>query len=84
MEKPYYTYILLTEDNKLYCGYTDDVEKRFEKHKAGLAAKYTKAHKPVKVVYQKEFPTKSDAMKEEYRIKQLTRKQKEELIKSFK
>lgn len=79
-EKHYYTYIILTERNTLYCGYTNNLEKRFEKHKAGLAAKYTRANKPVKFVYTKEFETKSEAMKEERRIKSLTRKQKEELI----
>ena len=79
----FFTYVLLTENNTFYCGYTDDVQKRFEKHKAGLAAKYTRANKPVKIVYTKEFDTKSEAMKEECRIKKLTRKQKEELIQSF-
>ena len=78
-DKKFYTYLILTVDNKLYCGYTDDPEKRFEKHKAGLAAKYTRTHKPLKMVYIKEFDTKSEAMKEECRIKTLTRKQKEEL-----
>lgn len=78
--KPYYTYMILTEKNTYYCGYTDDLEKRFEKHKQGLAAKYTRAFKPLKYVYTKEFPSKSEAMKEEYRIKALTRGQKEELI----
>lgn len=78
-EKLFYTYLILTIDNKLYCGYTDNIEKRFKKHKAGLAAKYTRVHKPLKIVYQKAFLTKSEAMKEECRIKKLTRKQKEEL-----
>ena len=76
----YYTYILLTERNTLYCGYTDDVEKRFQAHLAGKGAKYTRANKPVKIVYQKAFNTKQDAMKEESRIKHLSRKQKLELI----
>ncbi len=80
MDKKYYVYILLTEDNTLYCGYTDDVKKRFEKHKQGLAAKYTRAHKPLKVVYTHEFDTKSEAMKEECRIKKLPRIKKLELI----
>ena len=76
MEKKYYTYILLTEQNTLYCGYTDDVEKRFQAHLEGKGAKYTRAHKPIKVVYQKEFSTKSEAMKEEARIKSLSRYEK--------
>ena len=84
MDKKYYTYLILTVDNTLYCGYTDDPEKRFEKHKAGLAAKYTRAHKPLKMVYVKEFDTKSEALKEERRIKKLSRSQKEELVSSYK
>ncbi len=83
MDKKYYVYILLTENNTLYCGYTDDVLKRFEKHKQGLAAKYTRANKPVKIVYTKEFDSKSEAMKEEARIKHLSRLQKLDLIKNF-
>lgn len=80
MEKKYYTYILLIENNSLYCGYTDDVEKRFKAHLEGKGAKFTRAHKPVKIVYTKEFSTKSEAMKEEYRIKHLSHKEKLELI----
>ena len=82
-DKGHYVYILLTERNTLYCGYTDNVEKRFQQHLEGKGAKYTKANKPVKIVYQKSFETKNEAMKEEYRIKhKLTRKQKLELIQS--
>lgn len=83
MKKKYYTYVILTKDNTLYCGYTDDVEKRYELHQSGKGAKYTRAHKPEKLVYVKEFDTKSEAMKEEYRIKHLSREQKEEMIEGF-
>ena len=82
IDKNFYTYLILTENNTLYCGFTDDPKSRFEKHKAGLAAKYTRANKPVKMVYLKEFETKSEALKEECRIKKLSRTQKEALIKS--
>ena len=78
----FYTYILLTERNTFYCGYTNDLKKRFEQHKSGHGAKYTRVHKPNKIVYSKEFQTKSDAMKEECRIKKLPRAQKLELIHS--
>ena len=77
----YYVYMILTERNTLYCGCAADIEKRFRMHLAGCGAKYTKANKPVKIVWQKEFETKSDAMKEEYRIKhKLTKCQKLQLI----
>lgn len=79
----YYTYILLTENNTLYCGYTDDVEKRFQKHLSGKGAKYTRANKPVKIVYQKAFENKSDALKEERRIKKLSHNEKLILIQNY-
>lgn len=81
MDNRHFVYILQTENNTLYCGYTDNVEKRFQAHLEGKGAKYTRANKPVKLVWQKEFDSKSEALKEEYRIKhKLTRKQKLELI----
>ena len=83
LNKKYYVYILVTERNTYYCGYTDDVEKRFAAHLEGKGAKYTKANKPVKIVWQKEFNSKNDAMKEECRIKKLSREQKEQLIRGF-
>lgn len=48
----------------------------------GKGAKYTNANKPVKILYTKEYETKSEAMKEEYRIKRLTRAKKLEMINS--
>ncbi len=78
--KKYYVYILLTERNTYYCGYTDDLQKRYKAHLNGYGAKYTRANKPVKLIWQKEFNSKSDAQKEEYRIKQLSRREKEFII----
>ncbi len=84
MDKKHFVYILNTERNTLYCGYTDDVEKRFQQHLEGKGAKYTKANKPTQIVYTKEFETKSEALKEEYRIKhKLTREEKLKLINEY-
>lgn len=83
MDKSYFVYILLTERNTLYCGYTDDPQKRFQKHVEGKGAKYTHANKPIKIVYTKEFKTKQEAMQEERRIKALSKKEKEKLINSL-
>lgn len=80
IDKKYYVYIILTVTNKLYCGYTDNVKKRYKLHCEGKGAKFTKANKPLKLVYVKEFQSKSEAQKEEYRIKQLKREQKEQLF----
>ena len=80
MNKKYYTYMLLTEHNTYYCGYTDNLEKRFRLHCEGKGAKYTRANKPLKIVYFKEFDNKSDAMKEEIRLKKLSHKEKDILL----
>lgn len=82
MEKKHFVYILETEHNMLYCGYTDDVERRFQAHLNGTGAKFTRANKPLRIAYTKEFDTKSEALKEEYRIKHLTKDKKLELINS--
>ena len=76
----YYLYILQTQDNTLYCGIARDVQKRFQEHLSGKGAKYTRSHKPVKIVYIKEFESRSEAQKEEYRIKHLPKEEKLKLI----
>ena len=75
-----YTYILKCSDNTLYTGWTNNLEKRVKDHNDGKGAKYTKARRPVELVYYEEFETKEDAMKREYSIKQLSRTQKVTLI----
>jgi len=83
-EKKYFVYILECADNTFYTGIALDVEKRLAEHngKDGKGAKYTRYRQPVKLVYQKEWESKSEALKEEHRIKKLTRKQKEEFLKN--
>ena len=76
-----YTYIVECADGTLYTGWTTNVQKRVKAHneeKSG--AKYKKAKRPVKLVYYEGYETKEEAMRREYAIKQLTRKQKLELI----
>lgn len=75
-----YTYIVKCKDDTLYCGWTNDLEKRIKSHNAGTGAKYTKARRPVELVYYEVFETKEDAMRREYAIKQLTRAEKIQLI----
>ncbi len=75
-----YTYILRCSDGTLYCGWTNDLEKRLAAHNAGTAAKYTRTRRPVELVYYEGFETKQEAMSREYHIKKLTREEKVELI----
>lgn len=77
----HYIYIVRCKDASLYTGYTTDIEARIAKHNEGKGAKYTKVRRPVKLLYQETFETKSAALKREYAIKQLSRKDKLQLIK---
>ena len=76
-----YTYILQCKDGSLYTGWTNNLEKRIEDHNAGKGARYTKARRPVRIVYYEMFKTKEEAMKREHAIKKLARSEKLELIK---
>ena len=76
-----YTYIVECADGSLYCGWTNNLEKRIADHNAGKGAKYTKSRLPVKLVYHETFETKEEAMSREWHIKQLRREAKLELIK---
>ena len=75
-----YTYILKCSDNTLYTGWTNNLEKRVACHNSGKGARYTKTRLPVSLLYYETFETKQEAMKREYAIKKMTRKQKENLI----
>jgi putative endonuclease len=72
----WFVYILLCEDNSLYTGSTNNLEKRFADHKSGKGGKYTRSHKPLKIVYQEPFETKSEALKREIEIKKWNRPKK--------
>ena len=64
----------------MYTGISNNVDNRVAKHNSGKGAKYTKTRLPVRLVYTKVIGTKSDALKEEYRIKQLSRSEKLKLL----
>jgi len=79
-ERPYYIYILRCDDNSLYTGIATDYIKRFEEHKLGIGAKYTKYKKPQKLEIVFSTLGKSSASKIEYFIKQFKKEKKEDLI----
>jgi putative endonuclease len=73
----YFVYILKCNDGTLYTGITSDLTRRVEEHNSSkLGAKYTKARRPVKLIYSKEFADRSAALIEEARIKKLSRSEK--------
>lgn len=80
----YHLYILKCVDKTLYTGITVDLKRRVEEHNSSkLGSKYTRARRPVKLVYSKKFRTRSKAAKEEARIKSLTRAEKLGIISNF-
>ena len=72
-------YILLCQDGSFYIGSSNDVRKRFLIHKNGKGGRYTRSHKPIQVVYQEDYSTKSQALKREAHLKTLTHAQKQAL-----
>jgi putative endonuclease len=81
--KKAYTYLVECSDGSLYCGWTNDLDKRISDHNAGKGAKYTKPRLPVKLVYFEAFDTKEEAMSREWHIKQMPREKKLKLISDF-
>ena len=78
---PWYAYLLSCRDETLYCGITKDLERRLREHNQGRAgAKYTRARRPVSLVYSREFPDRASAARFEYLLKQLERAEKLRLI----
>lgn len=75
-----FTYLVQCVDGSLYCGWTNDLEKRVKAHNVGHGAKYTRSRRPVHLVYYEAFATKQEAMRREWEIKQLSRAEKMELI----
>ena len=83
-ESNWWVYIIQCRNKSLYTGITTDVERRFDEHQNDdkKASKYCARLRPLKLVYKSSaYENKSEASKEEYRIKQLSHKEKKSLIK---
>jgi len=78
--KKWFVYILECSDGTLYTGITTDINRRLNQHNTGKGAKYTMMRRPVMLVAVSEAGDRSEASKEEYRIKQLSREQKLQYI----
>ncbi|MBM7694795.1 putative endonuclease [Peribacillus deserti] len=76
----HYFYVVECKDGSYYAGYTNKLKKRITAHNEGKGAKYTRGRGPVELIYSQMFSEKSEALKMEYRFKQLTRRDKERFI----
>ncbi len=84
MEKQWFVYLLECSDDSWYAGITNDIDKRMKLHREGKASKYVAAKGFKKVLATKECGNRSDALKEEYHIKQLPKKEKLDWFKKTK
>jgi len=75
-----FIYMLRCRDGSLYTGIAKDLAQRLERHHLGKASKYTRSRRPLVLVWKRRLMTWSRALKEEIRVKSLTRAQKEELL----
>jgi putative endonuclease len=79
-----FVYIVRCSDNTLYTGWALDVAARVKAHNAGRGARYTRARRPVRLIYSEELPTRAEAMQRERQIKHYPRAKKLQLAASSK
>lgn len=86
MSEKWYVYMVRCADNSLYTGIATDVERRLQEHNNSetLGAKYTRARRPVRLVYQEEVSSRSAASKREYAVRKLVKRDKETLVSQYK
>jgi putative endonuclease len=78
-----YAYILLCSDGTYYCGWTNDPGKREKAHNSGRGSRYTRARRPVRMVYTEKCADRSSAMKREAQLKKLSHAEKQKLADAF-
>ncbi|GEK13598.1 GIY-YIG nuclease family protein [Aliivibrio fischeri] len=76
----WFIYLIRTRVGSLYCGITNNLERRFKMHQNGKGAKYLKGKGPLTLVWHRDVENKSIALKYEYRIKKMTKASKEALV----
>ena len=80
----WFVYLLQCADNTLYCGITNDLERRLSQHNAGTASKYTRVRTPVQYATYTEVEDKSAALKLEFKVKKMKRCDKIPFLESHK
>ena len=78
--KAWTLYLLRCRDGSLYTGITVDPERRLAQHQEGLASRYTRGRRPVRMVYRECYASRPEALRREYAVKALSRDAKERLI----
>lgn len=81
--KQWYVYLIRCKDGSLYCGCTNDLERRLSQHNNGTGSKYVRSRRPAHYVYFEEADNRSAASKREYAIKRMSKLDKEYLVSKF-
>lgn len=76
----WFVYIVECADGTFYTGISNDLERRVREHNAGTGARYTRSRRPVVLRYHERLPDRSSASAREYRIKALSRREKQKLL----
>ncbi|WP_300000482.1 GIY-YIG nuclease family protein [uncultured Cedecea sp.] len=76
----WYLYLIRGQDNRLYTGITTDVQRRFAEHQSGKGAKALRGRGALQLVFSQQVGNHSQALRIEYKIKQLSKTQKERLV----
>ena len=81
-KKKWIIYLLECGDKSLYCGITNNLDRRLKQHNGEIngGAKYTQSRKPLKIVYQENAISRAEALKREITIKRMSKKSKKNLI----
>lgn len=79
-DKPWYVYLVRAANGALYCGISDDAQRRFAAHQKGRGARFFHSSPAVALVYVEPCVTKGDALRRERAIKQLKKAAKEALV----
>ena len=77
---PHYFYLARCNDGSLYAGTCIDVRRREDTHNKGDGAKYTRAKRPIKIIYTEQYSTLTEARRREVQVKGWVREKKEKLI----
>lgn len=80
--KDWYVYLIRTALGEVYTGITIDVDRRIHRHNSGDGAKYLRGRGPLVVVYRRKVGTRSLAQRVEYRLKQLSKAEKEAIVRA--
>ena len=76
----WFVYLLRCSDGTLYAGVTTGLNRRLREHNSGKGSAYTRARRPVKIVFRENHPSRSSAQKREAEIKNWSRARKERLL----